>query len=241
MHQARGVVLLLPLGETEDDREVGADRCAHGLDQLDGKTRTAGQVAAIFIAALVADVPEELIDQVAVGTVDLHAIHTDGLGIAGGLGEGGDDVLDVCMGHAVYHFLAVLDLLARAIARHAGIGFDADAAHAAHMPQLRHDLATFGMHCIDHFLPPGQGVFTVEARHIGVAIGSLVANGGALGNDQANPGRCTAAVVLDDLGVWDTARGKRTGHRRHHHACRQFQGTQLKGFEQSFDRHAGTP
>ena len=38
LYQAGGVVLLLPLGETEDDREARADRSAHGLNQLNGKT-----------------------------------------------------------------------------------------------------------------------------------------------------------------------------------------------------------
>ncbi|MNF47011.1 hypothetical protein D3C76_487090 [compost metagenome] len=175
------------------------------------------------------------------GAVNLHAIHANGLGIAGGLGKGGDDVLDVRVGHAVHDLLAILDLLARPVARHADIGFYADTAYAAHMPQLWHDLAPFGMHGIDHFFPAGQRIFTVEARHIGVAIGSLVADGGALGDDQADTGRSTAAIVFDDLGVRHATRGKRTGHRGHHHAGRQFQGTQLEGLEQRFDRHAGTP
>ncbi|MNU05177.1 hypothetical protein D3C72_2498900 [compost metagenome] len=37
LHQTRGVILLLPLGETEDDWKIRTNRSAHGLDQLDGK------------------------------------------------------------------------------------------------------------------------------------------------------------------------------------------------------------
>jgi hypothetical protein len=79
LHQTRGVILLLPLRETEDDREAFADRGAHRLDQFDGETRTVGQAAAVFVGALVAAFPEELVDQVTVGTVDFHAVHADAL------------------------------------------------------------------------------------------------------------------------------------------------------------------
>src|SRR5690606_34731259 len=147
--------------------------------------------AAVLVGALVAALPEELVDQVAVGAVDLHAVHADGLGVTGGLGAGGDHFGDVVLGHAVNHHLAVLDLLARAVARHAGVPLGAQLAHVTHVPQLRDYPAAFGVHGIDHLLPAGQGVFPVEARHIRVTVGSLVADGGALGDDQADAGRGT--------------------------------------------------
>src|SRR5690606_24644001 len=56
-HQARGVILLLPLGEAENDREVRADGGTHGPDQLDGEARAAGQVATVLVGALVAALP----------------------------------------------------------------------------------------------------------------------------------------------------------------------------------------
>jgi hypothetical protein len=78
LYQTRGVILLLPLRETEDDREAFPDS-THGLDQFDGKARTVGQAAAVFVACAVAAFPEELVDQVTVGTMDLHAVHADAL------------------------------------------------------------------------------------------------------------------------------------------------------------------
>ncbi len=100
------------------------------------------------------------------------------------------------------------------------------------MPQLRDDLAAFGVHGIDHLLPAGQGVLAVEARDVGVTVGGLVADGGAFGDDQADTGRSTAAVVLDHLLGGHAARGEGAGHGRHHHAGRQLQGAEAKGGEQ---------
>src|SRR5690606_3063993 len=128
-----------------------------------GETRTTGQITAVLVGALVAAFPEELVDQVAVGAVDFHRVHADRLGVLGGLGEGSDDVGDVFTGHAVHHDLAILDLLARAIARNRRIRLGAGAADVADVPQLRSDLAAGRVDGFHHLLPAGQGVVTVEA------------------------------------------------------------------------------
>ncbi len=83
------------------------------------KRERLAEAAAVFVGALVAAFPEELVDQVAVGTVDFHAVHADALGILGRLGERGDHVLNVLFGHAVHHDLTVLHFFRRAITRHA--------------------------------------------------------------------------------------------------------------------------
>ncbi len=235
LHQARGVVLLLPLRVTQDDREVRADRSTHGLDQLDGEARTRRQITTVLVSALVAAVPEELVDQVTVGAVNLHAIHADGLGIARSLGEGSDHLIDIGLGHTVYDHLAVLDLLHRAIAGHAGIRLGAQLAHVTHVPELRDDLAAFGMHRVDHLLPAGQGVFAVETRHVRVAVGGLVADGGAFGDDQANARSRAATVILDDLGVGHATGREGAGHRRHDHTGRQLQVTEAERGEQGLN------
>ena len=154
------------------------------------------------------------------GTMDLHTVHADGLGIARGLGEGGDHLVDIGLGHAVHDHLAVLDLLHRTIAGNGGIRLGAQAAHITDVPELRDDLAALGMHRVDDLFPAGQGIFTVETRHVRVAIGGLVADGGAFGDDQAHARRRAATVVLDDLGVGHAARREGAGHRRHDHTGR---------------------
>lgn len=169
--------------------------------RLDGEARAIGQAAAVLVVPLVAAFPEELVDQVAVGAVDLHPIHADRLGVAGGLGEGGDDLLDVGLAHAVDQHLAVLGLLHRAVAGHAGVRLHAQAPNAADVPELRNDAPALGMHRLDHLLPAGQGVLAIEARHVRIAVGGLVADRCAFADDQADAGGGAPAVVLDDLGV----------------------------------------
>jgi hypothetical protein len=83
--------------------------------------------------------------------------------------------------------VAVLEFFHRAVTRHAGVRLGADTTHAAHMPQLRNDLAAFGMHGVDHFLPAGQRGLTVKMRDVRVAVGGLVTDHGAFGDDQAHP------------------------------------------------------
>ncbi|MNN25783.1 hypothetical protein D3C81_1392710 [compost metagenome] len=222
LHQTSAVILLLPLREAEDDRKVRADRSAHSLDQLNGKTRTSGQIATVFVSTLVAGRPEELIDQVTVGTVDLHPIHTDRLSIAGGLGESFDHLTNIVAAHAVDRHLAILDLLAGTIARHAGVRLGTQAAHAANMPELRNDATAFGMHGINDLFPAGQGVFAMEARYVRIAVGGLVIDCGAFGDDQADTCGGTATVVLDDLGMRYTAGAEGPGHRCHDHTAWQL-------------------
>ncbi|MNG01336.1 hypothetical protein D3C84_843100 [compost metagenome] len=171
------------------------------------------------------------------GTVDFHAVHADALGIPGGLGERGDHVLDILFGHAVNHDLTFLQFFRRAITRHAGVRLGADPAHAAHMPQLRNDLAAFGVNGVDDFLPAGQGRFTVEMRNVRITVGRLVTDGGAFGDDQADARRGAATVVFDHFGIRHAARGKGAGHRRHDDAGRQFEGAEVERFEQGFDGH----
>ncbi|MNE19362.1 hypothetical protein D3C80_1124390 [compost metagenome] len=238
LHQTRAVVLLLPLREAKNDREVRAYRGAHGLDQLDGKARTAGQVAAVFVRALVAGFPEKLVDQVTMGTVDLDAIHANGLGITSGLGESLDHFTNIRLGHAMHHDLAVLELLARAMARHAGIRLGTQAAHATHVPELRHDAPAFSVHGFNDFLPAGQGIFAVKTRHIRVAIGGFMTDRGAFGDDQPNACGGAATIVLNHLCVRDATRAEGTGHRCHDHAARQLEGAQLEGSEQCGGGHA---
>ena len=241
LYQTGGVILLLPLRETEDDRETFADRRTYRLDQFDGEARTVGQAAAVFVGTLVAAFPEELVDEVAVGTVDLHAVHADALGIPGGLGERGDHVLNILFSHAVNHDLTVLHFFRRTVTRHAGVRLGADATHAAHVPQLRNDLAAFGVDGVDDFLPACQGGFAVEVRDVRVAIGCLVTDGGAFSDDQANASGSTTTVVLDHFGIGYTARGKRAGHRRHDDAGRQFEVAKVERFEQGLDGHGDAP
>src|SRR5690606_1216818 len=63
--EPRGIVLLLPLADAQQDRIVGPDRCAGGGDDLGGKARSlADRRPAVAVGAAVGLRPEELVDQV---------------------------------------------------------------------------------------------------------------------------------------------------------------------------------
>ncbi|MNP18933.1 hypothetical protein D3C76_1114360 [compost metagenome] len=157
------------------------------------------------------------------------------------MGERGNHVLNVLLGHAVNHDLAVLHFFRWTVTWHAGVRLGADATHAADMPQLRNDLAAFGVNRVDDFLPAGQGRFTVEMRNVRVAVRSLVPDCGAFGDDQAHAGGGATTVVLDHFGIGYAARRKRTGHRRHDHTGRQFEAAEVERFEQGFNGHLDAP
>ena len=72
---------------------------AHGLDDLDCEAGAADQVAAIFVGALIGAGPEELVDQIAMGAVDLDAVESKALRVRGGLSEGLDDAADMLARH----------------------------------------------------------------------------------------------------------------------------------------------
>ncbi|MNQ82230.1 hypothetical protein D3C85_972770 [compost metagenome] len=175
------------------------------------------------------------------GAVDFHAVHADALCIFGRLGEGCDHILNVLFSHAVHHDLTVFDFFRRTVTRHAGLRLGADSAHAAHVPQLRNNLAAFGVNRVDDFLPAGQWRVAKELRYVRITVGGNVADGGAFGDDQANARGGATTVVLDDFRIRHAARGKGASHRRHDHAGRQFEGTELERFEQGLNGHRRTP
>jgi hypothetical protein len=88
-------VVDLPLGEAQAERHGWADRRAHGLQHFQGQTEASDDVAAPPVPAMVGVVGEELIQEIAVGAVDLDAVETGDLdrqarGTGEALYRGGD-------------------------------------------------------------------------------------------------------------------------------------------------------
>ena len=67
------------------------------------------------------------------------------------------------------------------------------------MPQLREDGPAGFVHGINHLLPARQGFVAIKGRYVRVTVGRRVVHYGALGNDQANTGFGTAAIVIDHI------------------------------------------
>ena len=67
-------ILLLPLRQPNDEREILADRGARFFDNLNCKCRALFKRAAIFIITNIRAFPEKRIDEIAVRAVKLHPV-----------------------------------------------------------------------------------------------------------------------------------------------------------------------
>ncbi len=184
------------------------------------------------------------------GAVQLHAVEADPLGGSGGLGEGADDVVQVALGHRLAGHLVGADAQpGGADGGGVGVGRLALLADHADVPQLRHDGAARRVHVGGDLRPARELLLAVEARD-GVALpGRVVADVGALGDDQADAGGRAAGVVRGHVRAGDPVRGERARHGRHRDAVRDGQAVQGDGPGQDFggagrgggDGHRGTP
>jgi hypothetical protein len=73
---------------------AGAPDFDRGVGHFQQQARTVFQGAAVVVGALVGAALQELVEQVAVGAVDFHAVETGGLGVLGTGAVGVDDVGD---------------------------------------------------------------------------------------------------------------------------------------------------
>ena len=137
-----------------------SDGRAHGLDQLDAERQARFEGAAVAVGALVQPCPEELIDEIAVGAVQLDAVESE---VARGNRPAhvrGDGLVDVGLRHRLRSdaLLGVVRMHDGGWphAGHGGIRLRAGLAVRSAVPQLRNDLAALRVHAVDHLLPTGQ-------------------------------------------------------------------------------------
>jgi hypothetical protein len=72
-------------GREPDAGAVAADGFGHGAGHLQQEARAVGDAAAVVVLAVVAAALEELVDQVAVGSMDLDAVEAGGDGVERGV------------------------------------------------------------------------------------------------------------------------------------------------------------
>jgi len=193
--EAGGQLALLELGEAHDDGEVGSGRRPHRRDDLRGETHAAGYGAAVGVGPAVGGRPEELVDEVPVGTVHLHGVEPGPVRHRGAVGERGDHGVDVTHGHGVPEASSGLADTGR------GPGGDAVVllALAAQVPQLGGDASACRMDLVDDGAPTTLRRAGCHARHLVLVAGRGVPDEGAFGDDEADPALGAPAVVLGDL------------------------------------------
>lgn len=69
LHKSGVIMAALPLREAEHNREVRSYRTAAGIDHFNRKGGPCLKITAIFVVTAVSLLPEELVDQIAVGPV----------------------------------------------------------------------------------------------------------------------------------------------------------------------------
>ncbi len=190
----------LPLGQPQHDREAGGDLGADGGDDLGGEAGAGLEVAAVGVGAAVGGRPEELVDEVAVGAVELDAVETEALGGGRRGGERLDDGVDVLQRHLPARARgAVQSQSGGADGGGVGVGRFAGVADHADVLELRHDQPARRVDGLDDPGPAGVRVLAVQARHLVVLPGRRVADVGAAGDDQPGAARRAAGEVRGDL------------------------------------------
>ncbi len=230
---------------------VGA---GHRNQCIDGFEHDAGavfQAAAVLIGALVGVGREKLLQQIAVGAVQLQQVEARlqrALGCSSVVGDdarnfGGFERARHIAGHALGAFIRQHDEgFARVAAQ--GTGRDRGLAvllkqvmgDASHMPELHGHMAAGGVHRIGDYFPTGDLRVAINARGEGVTL-PLPGNLRGLAHDQSGGG--ALGVIACIHFAWNVARLLRAGarQRRHHHAVGQLQGAELEGGEQGRCSH----
>ncbi len=221
---------------------AAAHSVCHGAGDFQREAGAVFDAAAVVVGALVAAAFHELVEQVAVGAVDLDAVKAGCLDRVArrcrkGMHDAGDfaDVERARLGgfdksrHAAVdqHGLG-LGGDSRRRDRLAAVGLQAGVRDTPHVPELHNDLAALGMHRAGHFLPGVKLLSAIETRHVGITL-ALMADSGAFGDQEAGAG-ALAIVNLGDIGRHGIGRAV-PRERRHHDAVGKGQVTGFVGVE----------
>ena len=120
------------------------------------------------------------------GAVDLDPVEADLLGVGGGFGVGGNTVLDVFLAHCDWNFAIAGSDGRRGIARHLAVRLYPPHPLCADMPNLRDDLRPARMDLFYDATPSGESGVAVDVGYAVIAIGSLVLDKDAFGDDQSD-------------------------------------------------------
>ena len=174
---------------------VRADRLGHGPDHLDHEPGAVARRAAVLVVALVGARGEELVQQVAVGAVQLDAVQPGLDRVARGPHEllddarqllGGQRVRDRVVGLAGVGVHLSLDR-DRARGHRSAPAGEVGVGHAAGVHDLHEDPPARGVDALRHAPPALHLLGRLDAR---LVRESLADDGriGALGDDQAHRG-----------------------------------------------------
>lgn len=222
-------------GREADAGAVRADGVDDGLGDLEGEARTLLDAAAPGVGAVVAGVLDELVDEVAVGGVDLDAVEAGRDGVPGRLRVVADEGPDLVLGQLARlrggvrvdgHGAAGDEVVGSLFFQDAGVG------GAAQRPQLQVGEGALGVDGVDDGPPLGDLLGRVDAGDVAVAAGAR-GDEGALGDDEGAGHGGALLVVVPHDGQRDVrVVGAEARHGRHGDALRQLHAPDLEGGEE---------
>eukprot|EP01022_Parablepharisma_sp_SALTPOND_P021765 TRINITY_DN435_c1_g1_i1.p1 TRINITY_DN435_c1_g1~~TRINITY_DN435_c1_g1_i1.p1 ORF type:complete len:1304 (+),score=494.29 TRINITY_DN435_c1_g1_i1:15351-19262(+) len=226
-------------GGEADAHAFAGDHRGDRVHHFQQQTGAVLDAAAVGVGTQVGLVAQELVQQVAVGGVDLDTVEA---GLDGQLRRRlvlrndarqfgqfqrarGDEGLEAGFGEGI-----AFRLDGRRGDRQGVLRLQVGMGDAADVPQLQEDVAALGMHGVGHLLPGGDLGLVVDAGGEGIAL-ALRRDLGGLGDDEAGAG--ALGVVLGSQFAGNVA-GLRAaaGQRGHDDTILQLDGAQLYGFEQ---------
>ena len=157
----------------------------------------ATRVTAVAVGALVGFLPEELVDQVSVRSVQLDAVEADFLRGSSRLRVSLDGGIDIVLSHGV---------LARGAHGMCAVRGRRSAGNLqAEVPELRKNVSAGGVHLIDDVAPAVQRGFAIEVRDLGIESRGGMRRIGSFGDDQSHAAFGATAVVGRDVLAGDAA------------------------------------
>ncbi len=233
---------LLPLGEAEADDEVRSRGRADGRHDLGWEAHAVlDVVAAIAILSAVGFGPEELVQQVAVGGVHLHAVDADLLGHQRAADEGPLDVVQFFQSRGAAVRTGAVGQARGAQGGIGGVGaFAALLADRALVPELHQHRAAGGLH-LRHDAGPGLLGGWDDAGEEGNLGGGRMVDRAGLGDHQPHAAVDAPAVVLAELWQGNAVFAPLALHARQHEPVGQGQGTQLERLVEGREVEAHEP
>ena len=241
-------VVDLALRQAQADRQLALCRGDGGLDDLLVEADAVARAAAVLVGALVRVRRPELVEQVAVGAVDLNGVKAR---LERADGGGHERVLDrdqLVGGELAGRRVGALAAVERqhlTLRRHGrrgdrtlGVVRVAALVERAGVDELHADLRAGGMDGVDDELPGVALRVVGEAGLEVVALRVLLIDVGGLDDDQPEAaGRELGVVVGHLLRGTAVIRRADTRHRRHRQAVLQLERAERGGLEQ--DRRIG--
>src|SRR5882757_6727972 len=233
----RDAVQVAPRREVHADA-AGAEDGDGGVGALEHEAGAIFDGATVFIGAMVGAVLEELVEEVAVGSVEFDAVEACGLGVLCAATEGFDDALDLASFESARGDEGTL------WAQETDCAFSGDGAgrdgkltveelgvgDAADVPDLRIDVAASVVNGGGDGLPGFGLLLRPQAGDVGVTDAHGV-DGCGLGEDES--GARAMGVVVDHDGGGDVVGGAaQAGERGHEDSVGEVEVTELDGVEE---------